>query len=1027
MRQFTTGFLAILALGVATSVHAQTLGTIAGITKDTTGGVLPGVSVEVSSPALIEKTRVAVTDGSGQYAIVSLPVGTYSVTFTLPGFSAVRREGIEILANFTATVNADLKVGEVNETITVTGVSPLVDVQGVVTTRAVTPELIKSIPNGGTMYQLAAMMPGVTISGPQDVGGALGSPVANQLLAHGGTGGDEIQLVDGMRVGNMMGGSRTQQTLSPLLYDQVDVQLSGQGGDAASTGVTTNSIPRAGGNRFSGTLLANASGPGLQSSNLTQRLKDLQLLASPTSLKTLYDINGSIGGPIVRDRLWFYVTGRKQSNQTYVAGLFFPTNPYPIPPDLSRTDSAERAFDDQFLWDTTYRVTYAPTQKLRLNGFADVQHKWWEHWAITAATSPESVGQVDWPGRIYQLTGTYVATNKLLIEGGFNYQDSSDTIYPRDNPDGIIPSPNDTNGPPNAVRVVEQGATLANGQVVAPITFGPFGPTLIDNPMAMGAYRGAVNYVTGSHSLKVGVDIHKGYRERVGTNFSNDIQYRTLGFALNQVTIYAPVGNYRTNLDYQAGFYAQDRWTVSRLSLNGAVRFDFQKESYDPYTLNPTRYTPNRPVTTFPGADVVNWKEINPRVGASYDLFGNGKTALKFAAARGVAQETIASADALNPGVAILSSTAINVIDANRNGVADCNLLNPAANGECQGWVSPQFGSSQPVTQPDPAILNGWGVRPWNWEFSTGVQHELTPRVSLGLTYFRRINGGFTVTDNVANTAADFTSFKVTAPTDARLPVSGQQLTVFDINPVLASGLPGLTTRNVTTFASNYGNIYQHWDGFDFTTMSRLGGDATVQGGLTVGKGMTDNCDVVSELPELLLVGAVGPSNVPLEYCHVESSWFPQFKLLGTYQFPWQNIRVSANFQSLPGPARQAGALYTSAQMAPALGRPVTGGGNKTVNMYPVTGLLNTTSVALFGGGAETGDRLNQLDLRFSRIVRLGSNGSIDLNFDIYNTFNDDAVLGETTAYSGVNGGAWLKPTSVLQGRIFKFGARWDF
>src|SRR4029434_10678459 len=170
MRQFKRGVLAILALGVSASVHAQTLGTIAGITKDTTGGVLRGVSVEVSSPALIEKTRVAVTDGSGQYAIVSLPVGTYSVTFTLPGFSAVRREGIEILANFTATVNADLKVGEVNETITVTGVSPLVDVQGVVTTRAVTPELIKSIPNGGKMYHLASILPCVMVRGPHDVG-----------------------------------------------------------------------------------------------------------------------------------------------------------------------------------------------------------------------------------------------------------------------------------------------------------------------------------------------------------------------------------------------------------------------------------------------------------------------------------------------------------------------------------------------------------------------------------------------------------------------------------------------------------------------------------------------------------------------------------------------------------------------------------------------------------------------------------------------------------------------------------------
>ena len=360
----------------------------------------------------------------------------------------------------------------------------------------------------------------------------------------------------------------------------------------------------------------------------------------------------------------------------------------------------------------------------------------------------------------------------------------------------------------------------------------------------------------------------------------------------------------------------------------------------------------------------------------------------------------------------------------NKDGVPQCNLLNPAPNGECLGWLSPNFGSTFPVTQPDPAILSGWGVRPWNWEFSTGIQHELTTRLSVGMTYYRRINGGFTVVDNVLNTAADFKTFTVTAPVDARLPSSGQTLTLYDVNPTLAAGGSGLLAQNVTTFASNYGNMYQHWNGVDFTSLARLGRGATLQGGLTMGKSVTDNCEVAAKLPETLVNAG---SNVPLEFCHAESGWFPQFKLLGTYQIPWQNIRVSANYQSLPGPARQAGVIYTSAQATPTLGRGITGGGNKTVNMFPVTGLFGTGSAALFGGGAVTGDRVNQLDLRFSRIVKMGSRGTLDLNFDIYNALNEDAVLTETTTYSGANGGAWLKPASVIQGRILKFGARWDF
>jgi hypothetical protein len=436
-------------------------------------------------------------------------------------------------------------------------------------------------------------------------------------------------------------------------------------------------------------------------------------------------------------------------------------------------------------------------------------------------------------------------------------------------------------------------------------------------------------------------------------------------------------------------------------------------------------------VQTIPGANVVDWKDVNPRFGVAYDLFGNGKTALKVSAARGVAGETIATAAALNPGsvTAFATSTAINVTDGvggPKDNIPQCNFSNPAANGECGPWLTPTFGSATPLTQQDPATLNGWNKRPWNWEFSAGIQHELMPRLSVGLTYYRRIYGNFLVADNTATTAADYTQYNLTVPTDARLPLSGQTLTYYDVNPVLKNGQSGLTTTNLNTFASNYGNMYQHWNGFDLTANSRLAGGVTASGGITFGRTSFDDCEVTAQLPEMLYT----PTLSPIQLCHFESGWAPQFKLLGSYTIPWQNIRVSGNFQSLPGPARQASVLFTQAQITAALGRAATVAGNKSVNaIEPSIPLASAsgsgTGTPLFG--SLFGDRLQQLDLRFSKIFKFGSKNSLDANFDIYNAFNSDTVLTENTAYSGTNGGAWLLPTTVLQGRIIKFGVRWDF
>jgi hypothetical protein len=1002
-------FLVLAALlTLPTAAGAQVLGTVAGNVKDASGAVLPGVTVEASSPALIEKVRTAVTDGNGQYQIVNLPPGVYSVTFTLPGFATVKRDALDVSVNFTSTVDAEMKVGSVEETITVTGESPIVDIQSAAMTRSVSADTFKELPSGGSWIQMAALVPAIR-AGNTDVGGVLGDQTGAQVDAHGSRPGDGVSMIDGLRIGNMyLSSNLTNMSLSPLLFDQVDIQLSGQSGETGTNGVIMNAIPKSGGNRFSGSALANGSGPSLQGNNVTANLQARGLQGASSTLKKLYDLNAAVGGPIKQDKVWFYATTRYFTNEYYLASRFYSTDVSAV----RRTDdTSQQAYGGTYTYDNNGRVTWAINEKQKLSGWYAFQYKVDPHWLIQVFNaSPEAVRITTWHTQLSTTKWTYTATNKLLFEVGVMAGASPDTID--FDPEQVATCPEQGSLAPRCISIAVQNA--GNYLYRAPQGFD------FDDRLPSQTFNGAASYVTGSHNAKLGFELQRGHFWRGDHNEGlGGLWYTVNRDAAGNVTpalitIQSPVAGWQNNLNYNLGIYAQDRWTMDRLTLTGGVRLDVLNESTEPFTAAPHRWLPNRNQAYGAVKNVPNWKDINPRVSVAYDVRGNGRTALKASASRGVEQDSIRYAAANNPASTLVTQTNRAWTD-NGDLMPQCDLAIGTANGECGPWLTPNFGSSNVATIYSPAAMEGWGNRPYNWEYSAGIQQEIAPRLSASLGYFSRVYGNFLVQDNENLSRTDFTQYSVTVPTDARLPNSGQTVTgLYDPNVLVGP-------RNVIKSADEFGTQKHHWNGVDFSLDARLRNGLFLQGGLSTGKTMTDNCDIIDDVPEALTQGNIGgvlPTQVqgagantisPAGFCHQESPFLTQYKALASYTLPWYGVRVSGTLQSLPGPQVIATNIYNNANRA-AL----------TTLQRPFTSAQST--ISLLEPGSFYGDRLNQIDLRFTKIVNVGR-GRVDVSVDLYNAFNSDAVITEI----GTFGPVWRLPTTVIQPRFVKFAARWDF
>ncbi len=354
-------YLAVALCAVALApVHLMAQGSsIVGVVTDTTGAILPGVTVEASSPALIEGTRTAITDSNGRYAIVELRPGTYTVLFTLPGFSTVRREGVELTAAFAANVPAQMRVGAVEESLTVAAPSPVVDLQNVVSQRLVSREVLESVPSGKSWSQVGVLMVGIS-SSLTDVGGSAGEN-QNPMTAHGGAANDKIIEMEGLRLGLLASGgsySSTGISANDAATQELSFEIGAISAETSGGGVRVNIIPREGGNRFSGSLFGNFANESLTSDNFTGVEKFQRAgVTAPDRVKQIYDTSGALGGPIVRDRLWFFTSQRAWGFQNYRADAFYEVNPIdyiwdyaPAPAGAGLTPERDfQAYDDQEL------------------------------------------------------------------------------------------------------------------------------------------------------------------------------------------------------------------------------------------------------------------------------------------------------------------------------------------------------------------------------------------------------------------------------------------------------------------------------------------------------------------------------------------------------------------------------------------------------------------------------------------------------------------------------------------------------
>jgi hypothetical protein len=1009
-----------LACLFALPTAARAQSAFAGVVKDTTGAVLPGVTVEAASPVLIEQVRTVATDANGAYRIENLRPGTYTLTFTLPGFSSVKREGMELQSNFTATINAEMKVGAVEETVTVAGESPVVDVQSNVKAQVLPREVLDAVPSAHTIQSVGQLVVGVTLTAP-DVGGSQAMQ-QTYFTVHGLGAAQTSVLIDGMIVNGLQGDGAIQSYLNEGANQEMVYQTGGGNVDSPTGGVKINLVPKEGGNRFSGSLFEGYETKNLQASNGNDFLYS-HGVTSLDQIGTYSDTDITQGGPIMKDRLWFFGSGRLftvnkpiastvVSDGTSAGALRCYTNP----------GTCAQGVDPQHQYSALARFTWQVSPRNKLSAYMDRIHK--VRGAAMAPGDDQATSSVRWNSPNYMTaTVKWMSTisNRLLIEGGYSTNiERYNNLY---------------------AEGVEKPYGSAEWLATARHFDSTFGRRWVTSNAETGQYpdrynaQGAASYITGTHSLKFGFQDSWGVFNHT-TRANADLYQNYVNGAPSTVTLYdTPIWS-AERLNANLGIYGQDVWTLKRVTFTIGGRWEYVKETV---IGQPEQIGRFGDVKAFGDIPMPTWKTFSPRTAAVFDLFGNGKTAIRVGYNRFESAATTTLASLYNPSTVTTASAAWT--DLNRDDIAQgspgCVYLTPGCEINFVN-VPANFGVVS-LANPDPNLS-----RPYVDQYNVGVTHEVIRGVSLSLEWFHNESKQIMERNNVLRPGT-FSNGTVNNPNYRAItifsPIDGTPITMYD--PINAT-----VSRAVQRIDTNDPSLSQGYNALEFSFNARLPHGARIFGGSATDRTIANTCAGAATDPNFLIT--IGGVN----YCDQTNStipWRTQFKLAGTYPLPWYGIIVSGSYQALPGYVLGTSALTAGGAGAPnftnfsGLGSNMTVTGTTRYTTCPgnsasqgcVVGALmapgligSALSVPLAPPNTELTPRINQVDFSIAKRITIGGI-RFDPKIDLFNAFNSsdyytvrtDPPSFTPTATPGVSSGTYMFPGSILQGRILRIAA----